>query len=119
MSGLSPVAAGILMGSISGAAMGFMTTGTPMGAAAGAVIGGVSGGLQADKAEDDRIEGIKNQKRAAAAGVKNQNALVENEYRKSKNAAGLDTSGTGNGIPPQSGAVLESVTGGNTNTLIG
>lgn len=121
MSGLSPVAAGILTGAVTGAATGFFVSGgNPLGAAAGAVVGGTMGGLQADKAEDDRVEMGKEQKRTVKRGVANQNALIKNEYDK-KAARGLaqavnspEASGLG---ASQTGAVLESSTGNKTNLL--
>lgn len=119
--GFNPVASGILIGSITGAATGFLMGG-PAGAAVGGIAGGISGGASAEEGEKKRRAGEQAQKQAMINGVKNQNALVEDQYNKKKQASGLmgapGSSASGLGAS-QTGAVLTSVTGNEQVNLLG
>ena len=105
----SPIATGIL----TGAATGFMMGAGPAGMVAGAVIGGI----QAKSAEDAQYAARSEAKRL---GINNQNAMVEQGYRKKNQARGIGdmTSPTGNQAS-QTGTVLTSVTGDSQNSLLG
>lgn len=120
-SGINPIAMGILTGSVTGAAMGFMTTGTPMGAVVGAGIGATMGGIQGSETQKKDLAIRKAGNDQYAAGVANQNALMNQEYQKKLQARGIgDMSGgsaPAGGIASQSGAALTTPTGSTTNIL--
>lgn len=114
MSGLNPVATGILTGAISGGAMGFIVGG-PTGAAVGATAGGIMGAASAEEAQKNKRAALKVQKSAVEAGIANQNALVSDQYNKKKaaraigdTAANPSASGMGD---TSSGAMLNTMTG--------
>lgn len=118
--GINPIAMGILTGSVSGAAMGFMAGGVP-GAIIGAGVGATMGGIQGSETQKKDLAIRKAGNDQYAAGVANQNALMNQEYQKKLQARGIgDMSGgsaPAGGIASQSGAALTTPTGSTTNIL--
>jgi uncharacterized protein YcfJ len=119
MAGINPIAVGILTGGISGAAMGFVVGG-PVGAAVGGIGGATVGGISGSEAQRQEIAQKKAIKDETSNRINNQNRLAEEAYKKRKQAQGLgdmnSTAPTG-GIASQTGAILTSPTGENTNIL--